>query len=148
MPRRCPPEIRRQVVELARAGTRVKQLGDVRDERGGDLSLACESRSTAVSSKARAPTRRWSWRPPNAGSPSSRLSLPCRARSTRSSSIRTSPKSLYPVIASLTGQGIDVRHAWRSLGVSESGYYAWKARPGLAAAAAADLAGQRDRRVP
>jgi hypothetical protein len=53
MPRRCPPEIRRQVVELARAGTRVKQLGDVRDERGGDLSLACESRSTAVSSKAR-----------------------------------------------------------------------------------------------
>lgn len=26
MPRRYPPEIRRQVVELARAGTRVKQL--------------------------------------------------------------------------------------------------------------------------
>jgi transposase-like protein len=26
MPRRYPPEIRRQVVELARSGTRVKQL--------------------------------------------------------------------------------------------------------------------------
>jgi len=26
MPRRYPPEVRRQVVELARAGTRVKQL--------------------------------------------------------------------------------------------------------------------------
>jgi transposase-like protein len=26
MPRRYPPEIRRQVVDLARAGTRVKQL--------------------------------------------------------------------------------------------------------------------------
>ncbi len=39
------------------------------------------------------------------------------------------PKSLFPVIASLTGQGFDVQRACLMLGVSVSGYHDWKARP-------------------
>jgi hypothetical protein len=38
MPRSYPPEMRRQIVELARAGTKVKQLAaDVSDVRRDDL---------------------------------------------------------------------------------------------------------------
>ncbi|MBV8941928.1 MAG: hypothetical protein JO240_09365 [Solirubrobacterales bacterium] len=33
------------------------------------------------------------------------------------------------MIGSLTGQGINVRHACRALAVSESGYDTWKDRP-------------------
>lgn len=33
------------------------------------------------------------------------------------------------MVESLTGQGISVQHALRTLGVSESGYYDWRGRP-------------------
>jgi transposase InsO family protein/transposase-like protein len=39
------------------------------------------------------------------------------------------PKRVYPVIASLTGQGVNVQEACVALVVSQSGYYAWKDPP-------------------
>ena len=39
------------------------------------------------------------------------------------------PKRLFPVIESLAGQGINVAHACRMLGVSESGYYGGRTGP-------------------
>jgi putative transposase len=44
------------------------------------------------------------------------------------SSIKAWPQSLYPVVDALTGQGIDVSRSCCTLGVSCSGYYAWKDR--------------------
>jgi hypothetical protein len=46
------------------------------------------------------------------------------------------------VIESLTGQGIIVRHACRTLCVSESGDYAWKGRPDSPRTLPKDLAGR------
>jgi putative transposase len=131
MPRRYPPEVRRQVIDLARSGTRVPQLAATfgiseatiynwlkqekvdRGEIDGTstdqaLELAvAKRRIRQLETRARALAQ-------------GQRSVPQR---------RLGPKRLYPVIESLTGQGINVRHACHVLGVSESGYYAWKGRP-------------------
>ncbi len=98
MPRRYPPEVRRQVIELARSGTKVAAaVGDVRDERGDDLQLAPPgARSTGARSRARAPTWRSSSPRPKRRSGSSRPSSPCRGRSTRCSSSRACPQKALP----------------------------------------------------
>ena len=124
MPRSYPPEVRRQVIELARAGTRVQQLSvtfgmtettiynwlkQERVDRGEEagrttdqqLELAAAASDQAARNRA------------GGGSEGQRGVLERGHQ----------PKRLFPVIESLTGRGISVVHACRMLGVSESGYY-------------------------
>ena len=146
MPRSYPPEVRRQVIELARAGTRVKQLAKTfamsdatiyswlkqdRIDRG-----EAEGATTSQQLELAAARRRIK---------QLETELAVAARSTRSFSRRDCPKRLYPVIASLTGQGIDVNtpaacSASRRRAITR-GRAARRAED-----AAPDLAGRRDRR--
>ena len=130
MPRSYGPEVRRQVVELARAGTKVKQLAKTfamseatiygwlkqdRIDRG-----EAEGATTGQQLELAAARRRIR---------QLETELAVAQQGQRGVSGRgRGPKRLFPVIESLTGQGINVQQACIALGVSQSGYYAWKGR--------------------
>lgn len=131
MPLRYPPEIRRQVVELARAGTRVAQLATTfgmseatiynwlkqeQIDRGEIEGLRTDHALELAAAKKRIKQLE------------TELAL-SRKVSEIFLDQDLAPKSLFPVIEALTGQDIDVRHACRTLGVSDSGFCAWKTRP-------------------
>ncbi len=94
MPRRYPSEVRRQVVELARAGTKVSQLAATfgmttrRSTTGSS-----RRRLIAASSLARRLIRRWSLLRRDAGSRSWRPSSPRRSSRPRSTSPATHASS-------------------------------------------------------
>ena len=131
MPHKYPAALRRQVIELARSGTKIAQLAATfgmsdatiynwlkqeRVDRGEVPGLSTEEALDLAAAKRRikqletelAVSRKVNEVFLEGGPP---------------------PKRLFPVIESLVGQGINVRHACRVLGVSESGYYDWKGRP-------------------
>ncbi len=129
MPSRYPVEVRKQVVELARSGTRVAQLAETfgmseaviygwlkqeRLDHGETPGLSTERQIAGGREETDSPLE---------------TELAVSRRSTRCSSSRTCPQSLFPVISSLAGQGFDVERACLMLGVSVSGYYDWKLRP-------------------
>ncbi len=144
-----PPEVRHQVIELARSGTKVAQLAVTfgmsdatiynwlkqdKVDRGEIAGLSTEE---ALDLAAR-----------SAGSSSSRPSWPFRARSTRSSSKETCPQKALPGDR-LPDRAGDQRpprlSRARGLGV---GLLRLEGPAGPAADLAADLAGGGDRRRP
>lgn len=139
MPRRYPPEMRRQVIELARSGTRVKQLA---------VTFAI-SEATVYNwtnqDKIDRGERGTEHRP---GDRVDRRQASHRAARDRAGGVAEGqrgvpqpaprPKSLYAVIEALTGQGIDFRHSCRTLGAlapRETAAVLEGSRPGASAAA-------------
>ena len=131
MPRNYPPEVRRQVVELARAGTKVKQLATTfamsdatiynwlkqdRIDRGEAEGATTSQQLELAGARRRIKQLE------------TELAV---ARKVNEVFLAEgiAPKGLFPVIESLIGQGINVQQACIALAVSQSRYYAWKDRP-------------------
>ena len=149
MPRRYPAEVRHQVIELARSGTKVAQLvaafgisdatiynwlKQERIDRGEVFGLSTEEALDLAAASA--------------GSSSWKLSWPSRARSTRSSSRETSPQKALPGdrVPDRAGDQRPPRlQGARGVGV---GLLRLERQTGPTEDLAADLAGRRDRRRP
>src|SRR2546421_6915407 len=113
MPSRYPAEVRKQVVDLARSGTRVAQLAETfgmseatiynwlkqeRIDRGETPGLSTEGQMELAAARRRIRQLE-----------TELARLAQGERGLPRSGSR--PKSLYPVIESLTGQGFDVNRA-------------------------------------
>jgi len=131
MPSKYPIEVRRQVTELARSGTRAKQLAETfgvsqatvynwikqnKIDHGEIDGLSTDQQVDLAAARKRIRQLETD------------LTV---ARKVNEVFLREGvpPKRLYPVIEALTGQGLDVGQACLTLGVSRGGYYAWKGRP-------------------
>lgn len=131
MPRCYPAETRRQVVELARPGTKVTQLA----------TTFTVSEATIYNWLRRDRIDRG-----EVPGTSTDMALELAAAKRRIRHLETelavarkvnevfleqgvSPKGSSQVIDALAGMRLNVRHACRRLGVSEAGYYAWRSRP-------------------
>ena len=143
MPHRHPAEVRFQVIELAQSGTKVAQLAETFGmsdatiynwlNRRGSTALRSPGLCTEEALDLAAAKRRIKQLETElAVSRKVKLGLPRG---------RPPPKRLFPVIESLIGQGINVRHVCRVLGVSEA-LLRLEGPAGPTADPAADLAGR------
>lgn len=126
MPKRYPPEFRRRVLDLLKAGRSVADL--VRDLQISDQTIYTWRRQELIDT-AQLPGVTSGEATELVAAPRRIAELAVHRRATQLLKEVVPPKGRYAAIATMAAEGLPVEVCCRVLEVSVSGYYAWRSRP-------------------